>query len=78
MNKQIDLSSIPKRGKLYDWKNSIGVKCNFTYNDISGEIEIVDYTYKYVTIKYKDKTDKFTTDSFVRCSLGKVLGVILK
>lgn len=75
MNKQIDLSSIPKRGKLYDWKNSIGVKCNFTYNDISGEIEIVDYTYRYVTIKYKDKTDKLTTDSFVRCSLGNVLGI---
>ena len=34
MIKQIDLSNIPTKGKLKDWKNSIGCKCNFVYDDM--------------------------------------------
>lgn len=75
MNKQIDLSNIPTRGKLKDWKNSIGCKCSFIYEDISGEIEIIYYTYKKITIKYNDRTDTILTDSLISCSIGNLLGI---
>ena len=41
--KWIDLSDLPRKGKSIDWKNSIGYKCKFKYDDIKGEVEIVDY-----------------------------------
>lgn len=75
VNKYIDLSGLPTYYKGIDWKNSLGVKCNFIYGDISGEIEIIDHTNKYVTIKFKDKIDRITTGSFISCSIGNILGI---
>lgn len=30
----VDLSHISKRGKLFDWKNSVGCSIEFQYKDI--------------------------------------------
>ena len=66
------------KGKMViDWQNSIGYKVSFVYDDIEGEIVIVNYKKKEnkLTIKYKDDTFfDIKTGVFLRCSLGKMLG----
>jgi len=41
--KKIFLDILPKNNKRIDWKNSIGYKVRFIYDDIEGEVEIIDY-----------------------------------
>ena len=48
MSNWIDLSKIPMRNfgnkhiYIYDWKKSIGLSCDFQYNDIFGTLDIID------------------------------------
>ena len=60
---------------VIDWKNSIGYKVKFVYDDIEGEIEILDYNSKSqkLTIKYNNKIKPITSGCFVKCSLGDIL-----
>ncbi|UYZ34194.1 hypothetical protein OD350_18285 [Clostridium beijerinckii] len=63
-----------------NWKQSSEEKCivKFKYDDIQGEIKIVDYDNKtqYLYIKYKDKEIfKIKTNSLIRCELGRLIGV---
>ena len=52
--RKVDLSELPRKegfginkGKmLIDWKTSIGYKVSFVYDEIEGEIEILDYVSK--------------------------------
>lgn len=76
IKKEIDLSELPKRGKHIDWKNSIGCKCMFVYDDINGEVDIIGYDVneKSVIFNYKSKIDKIKRDSFSKCEFGKILG----
>lgn len=75
--KYMDLSNLPRKGKLIDWINSIGFKCKFIYEDIEDEIEILDVYRKnhktWITYKYVDKINKSTTSSFSKCGIGDVL-----
>lgn len=79
--KHIDLSNIPKhiagryKGK-YDWKNSIGVKCSFTYKDIIGEVQIMEYKHigQRLRVKYKDRELWIHTSHFKMCKLGNLIG----
>ena len=82
MNK-IFLDELPKKegigalkGKqVVDWKASIGYTVKFSYDDINGEVEIVDYDKKYLYIKYLDnEIFKISTGGFQECKLGKLLG----
>ena len=41
--KKVFLDDLPKRGKLVDWKNSVGHKVKFIYEKIEDEIEIINY-----------------------------------
>lgn len=43
MEKSVDLSNIPQKSGKYQWKNSIGCTCNFTYGDLKGTIKIIDF-----------------------------------
>lgn len=79
--KQIFLGDLPtknKRGKeLYIyWEGSIGYKVRFIYDDIEGEIEIIDYQIKkkMLTILYKGKRHDISKNSFSQCQLGRILG----
>lgn len=66
-----------QKGKqVIDWKNSIGYKVRFTYDDINGEVEIVGYDSKtrYLSIKYLDKEPfGILIKSLQNCMLGEFL-----
>ena len=74
-NKFIDLRSIPttKSGQ-YNWKNSIGRKVPFIYDDIEGIIEIIDSFsingQAKLKIKYNNYVSDILTASFIGCNLG--------
>lgn len=75
----IDLSNIPMRGKLRDWKNSIGIICSFTYGDITGEVKIINYipaSHPKLVILYNNKEYTLPTDSFINVQFGKMLNKI--
>ena len=60
--KEIFLDELPKMGKYINWKESIGCKVKFIYDDINGEIEIIDYYMNdngkpYLIIKYKNRIE---------------------
>ena len=64
-----------------DWINSIGKIVSFTYQDISGELEIINH-YKisgrhYLDIKYNNKIVKIESGSFLNCTLGNLLNKVI-
>ena len=74
IKKQIFLDSLPHKGKLINWINSVGYKVPFIYEDIEGEVEIVDYDKNktLLTIKYNNKKCKISTGGFTSCSFGNI------
>ena len=57
-----------------DWKSNIGKSVKFIYDDIKGEVEIVDYDGVNVSIRYLDKPIyKINRGHFIKCTLGKYL-----
>ena len=80
-NKFIDLRSIPttKSGQ-YNWKNSIGRKVPFIYDDIEGIIEIIDSFsingQAKLKIKYNNYVSDILTASLIGCNLGIFLNKI--
>ena len=85
--RKVFLDDLPKRkygnNERVDWKNSVGYKVKFIYNDIEGEIEIIKY-YKnsnnmgYIEIKYNDTYLSIRTDVFLKCVIGELLGIYSK
>lgn len=76
IKKEIDLSGLPRKGKLINWKSSIGYNCEFVYDDIEGEVEIVGYDCNkkpIIIFKYKHEIYKMKSDNFSRCNFGKML-----
>lgn len=82
--RKVFLESLPRWGNgrykgEINWKECIDCKVNFIYDDIEGEVEIVDFISKgqNIYIKYLDK-DVFRTKvgSFKDCAFGKLLGRI--
>ena len=81
MNNWIDLSKIPVRdfGKkqIYDWKQSVGLFCDFKYNEIVGVLYIVDYNPKTnkLSISYNDEINQIGTDAFKAGKIMKLIGL---
>ena len=81
--RKVFLEDLPKweRGSHKDkvnWKESVGYKVEFMYENISGFIEIIDYNNKtgYITLKYLDyNTLKIHIGNFIKCKIGKLLGI---
>lgn len=75
--KTIDLKNIPKKGKLYDWINSINKDVKFNYNDIIGHVKISGYNKNSnsLTVLYKNELYNIRTGEFTRCNLGNILKV---
>lgn len=77
INKQIFLENLPKKENrnVIDWKNSIGYKVHFIYNDIEDDLEIIDYIkdehYK-LKIEYKNQFFCIRTDLFQKCILKTI------
>lgn len=75
INKSIDLTKMPMRGKLIDWKNSIGLKCNFIYDDISGEIEIANYlNNRKISVLYNGNYFDIDKNQLKNCNIGNIIG----
>lgn len=63
------------KGRI-NWGESIGHKVKFIYDDVQGEVEIVDYHQKEqrLNIRYLDcELLSIKTGDFSKCSLGKLL-----
>lgn len=75
--KKVFLDDLPRKnngkGKNIDWKNSVGYKVHFIYEDIDGYIEILDYIDCKLNIKYNNKELKINTSNFIKVNIGKIL-----
>lgn len=72
--RKVYLDNLPKRGKQIDWKNSIDHKVRFVYDDIEGEIEIVDYDGRYLTLIFDNKKFNIQSGSLKSCQLSVIIG----
>ena len=82
--KKVFLDDLPKgAGKglninklVINWKECVGYKIRFIYDDIEGWLEIINYYKKEqkVIIKYNDKEFEIHTGGLQRCQLGNLLG----
>lgn len=79
MDKFVDTSKLPRRGKNIAWKNSIGYICPFKYADILGEITIIGYEFSgkigVLHVSYQNKEYDINTDNFLYGNLARVLGL---
>ena len=82
INVKVDTSNLPKlesgknEGKI-NWKESVGCKVKFIYEDLIGEIEIVDrLDNKRLLLKYKDRIIEMESGNLIQGYLGKLLGII--
>lgn len=78
--KYIDLTNIPtikegtNKGKI-DWSRSSGCKLPFVYGNVKGDIYIINYKDRRVTIKYNnDIFSNISTQSIKDCKIGKFIG----
>lgn len=76
IERQIDLSRLPKKGKIINWRESIGYTVKFIYEDIKGEVIIVDYDGENLTLRYNNKDFEIKRNNFAKCKLGKILGKV--
>ena len=82
--REIYLDDLPKRYGLggnkdklvIDWKKSIGYKVRFIYDEIEGEIDILDYTPKTqrLFVKFNGEEFEIKTANFARCKIGNIVG----
>lgn len=81
IKRNVFLDNLPHKGKtnqLIDWKNSVGCKVHFIYDDIEDYLEIVDYIYinkksPKLKIQYRNKSSYIEVNNFKRCHLGEIL-----
>ena len=64
-----------KGKQVIDWKNSVGHKVKFIYDDIEGEVEILSYNTetRHLIIKYLNEEFKILSTQLAECGLTKVL-----
>jgi hypothetical protein len=80
--KEIDTSELIRydtglyKGKI-NWENNIGKKLKFIYNEISGEIDIIDYVkgnpQGTITVKYKENILNMKTSMLTKCRIGNLI-----
>ena len=79
--RKVFLDNLPKvigKGKkeCINWLNSVGYKnIKFIYDDIEGELDIVDYNKKdkMLSINYKNNIYQISIGHFPKCALGNIL-----
>src|SRR5690625_3195451 len=81
-NKKVFLESLPRTYKGVDWRNSVGYTLNFVYNEMGGNIEILEHFMKnersYLKVRYKDNIRSMQADQIVAGSIGSLLGVFTR
>lgn len=76
--RKVFLEDLPKRGKYVSWIDSIDMRVNFVYDEVEGEIDIVDYkkSLQELHIKHNNNIFKIHTSDFQKAKLGgQVLGI---
>ncbi|EPB8173244.1 hypothetical protein ACRTAL_002422 [Clostridium perfringens] len=70
--RKVFLENLPKKGDRINWKESIGYKVPFVYDDIEGEIKIIDYITKdrKLVLKYNNEKYTMTSNHFIYCKIG--------
>ncbi|EGT3606928.1 hypothetical protein FKF97_11035 [Clostridium perfringens] len=78
--RKIFLENLPRNKDRINWKGSVGYKVPFIYDDIKGEVEIIDYICckGKLNIKYNDKSTEMTIGNFQKVNLGRLIGKIVK
>lgn len=73
--REVFLDKLPRTHKnKIDWINSIGTKVKFTYDDINGEIDIVNYENGYLFLKYLDfPIYKLTVSRFINSQITRLI-----
>lgn len=77
--RKVFLEELPHKGNNIDWKYSIKYFVHFIYDNIEGDIEIINYEPKnqLLYIKYLEQDIfKINTNSFHKVKLGNMLGII--
>lgn len=72
--KKIFLDSLPHKGTVIDWVNSVGSEVKFTYDDIENSIFIDRYNNGVLDVKYDNILYKIHTANFQNCKIGKIIG----
>ena len=80
--KKIFLDNLPKKirckKECIDWINSIGYNVRFIYDDIEGEIHILEYVSKgshpRINVVYENKIHSIGINGFSKCEIGKIIG----
>jgi DNA-directed RNA polymerase subunit RPC12/RpoP/predicted transcriptional regulator len=84
--RKVFLDNLPHGGSRYvsnnrvNWQKSIGYKIPFIYDNIEGELEIINYdTKRYrLTVLYNGKEFNRSLGDFIDCKLASILGLRLK
>lgn len=73
--RKVFLDDLPKKCGGINWSNSIGCKVKFIYDDIDGEIQILDYDKEKQKIKvlYKNNEHVFAAHYLLKCHLKKMI-----
>lgn len=77
--RKVFLEDLPKwedgqyKGKI-KWKDCVGYKVRFIYDDIEDEVKIIDYKYPIVKIEYKGNIYSYENYRFLKCPFGVMLG----
>ena len=83
IERKIFLEELPKKKDIsfnnktrgINWEKSIGYKVRFIYDDIEGDVEIIEYIleYQFLIIKYNHIEFKISINGFKTCSFGNLL-----
>lgn len=77
--RKIFLEDLPKnKNNTIRWKDSVGCKVRFEYDDINGIIEIIGYdNSKYhIIVKYADRIRSMFVGSFKDCLIKELIGLM--
>ena len=80
--RKVFTDELPHKGIQVNWIKSVGYEVKFIYDDIKGEVEIVDYFKKnnknYLKIKYNNSELDIIPEHFSQCRLGDILNIKTK
>ena len=78
--RKVFLENLPRKrtGNFIDWKNCVGYKVHFIYDDVEGDLEIIDYIRdrnSKLLLKYNKKEILMDSSQFKECRIGNLLNV---
>ena len=89
MTKKVFTDNLPKKmgvgananKECINWNKSVGYKVKFIYDDMEGEVEIIDQYKKsgqnYLEVKYNDRIVHINAYAFSTCAIGNLLSKVV-